>query len=164
MSEPTSYDLHASTHVSATPDEVYRVASDITRMGEWSPECIGGEWASGEPGTAGATFKGHNRHRDDVWTTECEVTAAEPGRRFAWAVLSYQPTPDNSLWSFEIEPDGDGCTLTQRFQMKQPPSRLVSIKESLPAERGATFYEFRRTRLQQAMQQTVDAIRDAAER
>ncbi|WP_168585952.1 hypothetical protein [Saccharopolyspora sp. ASAGF58] len=38
--------------------------------GEGSPECVGGEWASGEPGTTGATFKGHNRFRDDLWTTE----------------------------------------------------------------------------------------------
>ncbi|WP_190819798.1 hypothetical protein [Saccharopolyspora pogona] len=75
-----------------------------------------------EPGTTGATFKGHNRFRDDLWTTE----------------------RDNSVWSFDIEPDGDGCTLTQRFRMKQPPSQLLSIRDSLPADRAATFLEFRR--------------------
>ncbi|MBB5154282.1 SRPBCC family protein [Saccharopolyspora phatthalungensis] len=164
MSEPTSFDLQASTRVSATPDEVYRIASDITRMGEWSPECTGGEWATGEPGTVGATVKGRNRFRDDTWTTECEVTAAEPGRRFAWAVPTHSPTPDNSVWSFEFEPDGAGCTLTQRFRMRQPPTPLLSIRDRLPAERAATFLDFRRSRLQQAMQQTVEAIKDAAER
>jgi hypothetical protein len=79
-------------------------------------------------------------------------------------VLSYSPRPNNSVWSFEIEPDGAGCELIQRFRMQEPPSRLLSIRDSLPAERAATFLEFRRSRLQQAMQQTVDAIRDAVER
>ncbi|GAA0508091.1 hypothetical protein GCM10011581_20020 [Saccharopolyspora subtropica] len=162
MSEQ-SYDLSASTRVAAPAAEVYRIASDITRMGEWSPECVGGRWLSGEPGTVGARFEGHNQNRDRHWTAECEVIAAEPGRRFAWAVLSHSPTPDNSVWSFELEPDGDGCTLTQRFRMKQPPSRLLAIRDSLPPEKAATFLDFRRQQLQEAMQQTVDRIRAAAE-
>lgn len=131
-------------------------------MGEWSPECVGGEWASGEPGTTGATFKGHNQVRDNAWTTECEVVAAEPGRRFAWAVLG-APRPDNSVWSFEIEPDDAGCELIQRFRMQEPTHQLLSIRDSLPAEKAATFLEFRRSHLQQAMQQTVEAIRGAVE-
>lgn len=163
MDAPTSFDLSATTDVAAPAEEVYRIASDITRMGEWSPECVGGEWISGEPGTVGARFHGHNRHRDDTWTTECEVVAAEPGRRFAWAVLSYSPTPDNSVWSFEVEPTDTGCSLTQRFRMKSPPSRLLAIRDALPPEKAATFLEFRRGRLEQAMQQTVDRIKAAAE-
>ncbi|MER6989437.1 SRPBCC family protein [Saccharopolyspora hirsuta] len=164
MAETTSFDLHATVEVAATAEAVYRVASDITRMGEWSPECVGGEWTSGEPGAVGARFEGHNRFRDQTWTTECEVVAAEPGRRFAWAVLSYSPTSDNSVWSFEIEPTSGGCALTQRYRMKSPPTRLLAIRDSLPPEKAATFIEFRRGRLQEAMQQTVERIKAAAER
>lgn len=163
MTEPTSFDLHATARVLADADAVYRVASDITRMGEWSPECTGGEWISGEPGAVGARFHGHNEARGDTWTTECEVRVAEPGRRFTWAVITFSPAPDNLVWSFEIEPTADGCALTQRFRMASPPSRLLAIRDSLPPEKAATFMEFRRGRLQEAMQQTVDRIKAAVE-
>ncbi|MGW1681768.1 SRPBCC family protein [Saccharopolyspora sp. NPDC002376] len=163
MTESTSFDLHATAEVAATADVVYRVASDITRMGEWSPECTGGEWMSEEPGAVGARFKGHNRLGDDTWTTECEVLEAEPGRRFAWAVLAQSDPSENPVWSFEVEPTADGCRLTQRFVMKSPPSQLLAIRDSLPPEQAATFLEFRRGLLQEAMQQTVDQIKAAAE-
>lgn len=163
MAEPISYDLRATAEVAATADAVYRVASDITRMGEWSPECTGGEWKSGEPGTVGARFHGHNQVRGDTWTTECEVLAAEPGHRFAWEVLTAPSPTDNVVWSFEIEPTAEGCALTQRFRMKSPPDRLLAIRDSLPPERAATFAEFRRGLLQKGMQQTVDRIKAAAE-
>lgn len=81
-SEPT-YDIHAAVHVKAAPEDVYRVAADITRMGEWSPECTGGEWTEGTPGATGSRFLGHNCVGERTWSAECQVVAAEPGRRFA---------------------------------------------------------------------------------
>ncbi|MER7078906.1 Polyketide cyclase / dehydrase and lipid transport [Saccharopolyspora kobensis] len=163
MAELISYDLHATAEVAAPADAVYRIAADITRMGEWSPECTGGRWKSGEPGAVGARFEGDNQARGDTWTTECEVIAAEPGRRFAWEVLTAPALTDNMVWSFEIEPTADGCALTQRFRMKTAPDRLLKIRDSLPPERAATFPEFRRELLQKGMQQTVDQIKAAAE-
>ncbi|MER7010472.1 SRPBCC family protein [Saccharopolyspora sp. NPDC000359] len=163
MAETISYDLQATVEVAATPAEVYRVASDITRMGEWSPECVGGEWTTGEPGAVGARFRGHNRRGDRSWSADCEVVAAEPGRRFSWAVLSNPSDPEASVWSFEIEPTSDGCVLTQRYRMKSPPARLLAIRDSLPPEEAATFAEFRRGLLEEGMRQTLDGIRKSVE-
>lgn len=159
----TSYDIHASARVDASPDAVYAVASDITRMGEWSPECVGGEWKQGEPGALGSRFLGHNRAGERTWSAECEVVGAEPGRRFAWAVLSSSPDNENSVWSFEVEPDGDGSLLTQRYRMHTVPGGLRQVMAELPPEKAETFLEERRTQLQDAMRQTVEGVKKAVE-
>ena len=158
-----SYDISASTRVAADPEAVFRVASDITRMGEWSPECTGGEWIQGEPGTVGSRFRGHNRRGEDTWTTECEVIAAEPGREFAWAVLTYAPRELASVWSFELALEDGGTLLTQRYRMVEPPARLLSFVEGLPDDRVRTFAEKRRAMLEKAMTETVAGIKAAVE-
>jgi hypothetical protein len=158
-----TYEIHASTHIKAALDDVYRVASDITRMGEWSPECTGGEWTEGEPGALGARFRGHNQVGERTWNVECQVVDSEPGRRFAWAVLTAAPDADTAVWSFEVEEDVDGSTLTQRFVMQQPTEGLLSIMSQLPPEKAETFLDDRRANLQRALHQTIDGIKKSIE-
>lgn len=160
--EHIEFELSASVHVNAPTDQVYAVASDITRMGEWSPECVGGEWVSGTPGAVGARFRGHNRAGDDEWSTDCEVVTVEDQHTFAWCVLTSTDAGD-PVWSFEIDPAAQGCTLTQRFRMPQAPERLLRIRDSLPPEKAATFLEYRRGKLREGMQQTVDGIKRSVE-
>jgi polyketide cyclase/dehydrase/lipid transport protein len=42
----TVHGMHreASIEIHASPEAVYDLVSDLPRMGEWSPENIGGEW------------------------------------------------------------------------------------------------------------------------
>jgi len=42
----TVHGMHreASIEIHASPEAVYALVSDLPRMGEWSPENIGGEW------------------------------------------------------------------------------------------------------------------------
>ena len=42
----TVHGMHreASIEINASPEAVYDLVSDLPRMGEWSPENIGGEW------------------------------------------------------------------------------------------------------------------------
>ena len=47
--------------INASPETVFAMVSDLTRMGEWSPENQGGQWVKGATGPAvGAQFKGRN--------------------------------------------------------------------------------------------------------
>ena len=39
-----------SREISASADAVWPLVSDLTRMGEWSPENQGGEWIKGASG------------------------------------------------------------------------------------------------------------------
>ena len=48
MATPTNDEV--TIDVSAPPERVYGLISDITRMGEWSPECRRCEWIDGATG------------------------------------------------------------------------------------------------------------------
>jgi hypothetical protein len=47
--------------ISAYPDVVYDLISDLPRMGGWSPESTGGRWLGGDGPSVGARFLGRNR-------------------------------------------------------------------------------------------------------
>ena len=98
-----------SEDVAATPDAVYAMVSDVTRMGSWSPETTSCRWIDGATGPAvGAKFRGTNKRGPLLWQTTCTVTAAEPGRRFAFEV-SFGPAAISS-WAYDLEPGGPGRT------------------------------------------------------
>lgn len=56
-----------SIEIAATPEQVYAVVSDVSRTGEFSPECRGAEWLDGAagrpraPGSSGTTAAGRWR-------------------------------------------------------------------------------------------------------
>ena len=109
-----SDDVSVKRHIDAPAALVWSMISDITRMGEWSPESTGGSWIKGASGPAvGAKFNGTNRNGKKKWSTTGTVTAAEPGQKFAFAV-DVGPIAI-STWTFDIEPDGDGCNITETW-------------------------------------------------
>src|SRR5262245_39585341 len=59
----TVHGMHreASIEINASPEAVYDLVSDLPRMGEWSPENIGGEWQGDSTGKVGDRYIGHNR-------------------------------------------------------------------------------------------------------
>ena len=60
-----SRNVEVSRDIAASPEAVFAAISDVTRMGEWSPECHACEWGDGATAPAvGVTFTGHNRHGD----------------------------------------------------------------------------------------------------
>lgn len=99
----------ASLRIDAPAETVWSIVSDITQMGRLSPECTGGRWL-GKPGRpeVGARFLGFNRRGWVRWATVNEVVAAEPGREFA-----FDTKQSGTRWRFVIEPDGDGCVVTE---------------------------------------------------
>lgn len=99
----------ATVTIEADPGRVWETVTDITRMGEWSPECTGGRWVRGARGPeAGARFVGSNAHGLMRWRTHCQVVVCEPQTRFAFSVAESGMT-----WGFRIEPEGTGTRLTQ---------------------------------------------------
>jgi uncharacterized protein YndB with AHSA1/START domain len=56
-------DLEVSRDIAASPSVVFAALTDITRMGEWSPETYLAEWNEGcMQAAVVATYTGHNRH------------------------------------------------------------------------------------------------------
>lgn len=112
-----SYELSDSITVAASPAEVFALVSDVTRTGEWSPQCYRAEWnaaAATDPAarTVGATFTGHNRTEDREWSTVSEVVTCDPGREFAWKVTS-----SGTVWGYRLEPVNrrDDATVLTEF-------------------------------------------------
>jgi len=107
-----------SAAIAAPADVVYGLISDVTRMPEFSPENIRGEWLDGATGpTVGARFKGTNKLGSTTWSTKPTVTAAEPGRRFAFKV----PGSSGALWTYELASQ-DGVTVVTESMVQQKAS------------------------------------------
>ena len=138
--------------VAADTVTVWRMVSDITRMGEWSPECVKCEWL-GEPGAVGSTFKGHNKQGWMKWSTTAKVLSAERGKEFAFATMNGDR--EGTRWSYTFEGTGP-TTVTESFESISTP-KLVEIAEKL-------FLRNRQAQLEQGMAKTLAAIKAAAER
>jgi len=108
-----------SREIAASPEQVYDMVSDLTRMGEWSPENEGGEWLD-DPAEArpGARFRGRNRHGKKSWTSVATVLEADPGRRLSFRV-TVGPVKV-SRWSYLFEPVPAGCRVTESWVDLRP--------------------------------------------
>lgn len=112
-------DAVVERHVDAVPESLYELVSDVTRMGEWSPETTSCRWVGASGGAAvGARFRGSNRNGWRRWSTTCTVVAADPGRRFAFDVV-FAGVPI-AHWSYEFAPEGAGCRVVESWEDRRP--------------------------------------------
>jgi hypothetical protein len=131
------------------------MVSDVTRVGEWSPETRSAEWIDGATGPAvGARFKGHNK-RKGPWNTKCTVTAADPGKRFAFDVGKGE-----TRWAYDIAPAADGCQVTESFEIVKVPGPFGRWSTKLGT--GVTWAE-REGDLVHGMEETLRRLKAAAE-
>ncbi len=115
-----------TVHMAASPDKVFELVSDVTKIGLYSPETFEAEWLEGATGPAvGAKFRGHvkrNGKGPTYWTT-CTVLECEPARVFAFGV-GPADKPIN-VWRYQLEQQGDGTDVTESFQLAQTASLRV---------------------------------------
>ncbi|MCT2587379.1 SRPBCC family protein [Actinophytocola sp. S1-96] len=104
--------------VDASPEAVYGLVSDPVAMAAFAEEFYRARWLRGatEAGV-GNRFLGSNRNGWHRWVTYATVTAAEPGRLFAYRVRFVVPI---SRWEYEITPEGAGCRLAVRNWLRAP--------------------------------------------
>jgi uncharacterized protein YndB with AHSA1/START domain len=110
----------ASITIDRPVAEVFEAVVDITRMGEWSPECVACRWADGVDGPAvGATFNGDNVAKAGPitlkrWTTSSEITGYEPEALFEFVAEGY------STWRYEFEARDGSTVVTESFSFPPP--------------------------------------------
>lgn len=103
-----------SIDIEASPEIVYAILTDLTRISELSPECYKAEWENGSTGAAvGAKFRGYNQNGNHKWDQGCVVVAADPGKEWAFDV----PADDGraTTWRYEMKPTDNGCRVTESF-------------------------------------------------
>ncbi|MHB9864565.1 SRPBCC family protein [Streptomyces sp. YIM S03343] len=169
------FELDARILVSATPAEIYAVVSDLGRSKEWSPECMGGEWITGEPSAVGSVFRGENLRSEDVvgwaplvrgtWYTEARVVAAEPGRTFRWMMLTHAQEDQESIWGFDIDDAGDGASwLVHHFRMGRATAGIHKIVADLDEADRVRFVEEWTSKLVQDLDATLTRIKAVIEK
>src|SRR4051812_32826080 len=141
--------------MAASPAEVWALISDVTRIGEFSPETFEAEWLEGASGPAPrARFRGHVKRNGigPVYWTVCRVDTCEPEREFAFTVLAGN-RPVNR-WGYRLAPTPAGCDVTEWFAMVEHP--LAKVYWALLGRwRGRTNVE--------GMRQTLERIKAVVE-
>jgi hypothetical protein len=168
-----TFQICVEVDVDRPPDEVYAVVSDLRRSGEWSTECTGGSWVSGEPATVGAVFRGDNFRAGDVvswapvarghWSTEAQVVAAEPGVTFCWAMRDSAGRLQESVWGFDIEPRGSGSLLIHHFRMGRLTEGMRSFKAQMSAQEQRRFLREWGRKLERDVAATLERIKAVIE-
>lgn len=137
--------------VDVDPETVYAQVSDPTQMGRWSPENRGAV-VLGKPGPAyvGMEFVGSNRRGRGRWVTRCVVTAADPGRRFAfdvrtWGVRRPSVPVRIATWEYTFEAADGGTLVTETWtDGRRGWPDLVTGVFDRAATGGRTFADFQR--------------------
>ena len=120
-------DLSVSRDIAASPDAVFTALTDITRMGDWSPENYASEWHDGFSRAAvGAMYTGHNRNGDKEWTTESRIVELVPNQRFFFDCLARDFV--FAKWGYSIEAIDGGSRVTEYWQDLRPEAALERSK------------------------------------
>ena len=133
----------ASIEIAAAPEVVWNLVAEITRMAEWSPECVRAEWESGATGPAvGAEFHGFNQVGTFEWDAHGVVSECEAGKVFEFLVPRDSETA--TRWRFEFASTGSATTLTESFDapginVEGSPSNFEGRHEMLVEGIGTTI-------------------------
>jgi uncharacterized protein YndB with AHSA1/START domain len=142
--------------IGETPERLYEVVSDLTRMGEWTAECERVEWTDGSTGVReGATFVGHNRggpRKMIRWSRRGRVLKADPGREFAFA--TEEGGREGTVWRYRFEPVDGGTRVTESYEVHKIPvwARILDVPTN------------RHREIQENMQRTLQQLKTAVEK
>ena len=144
----------ASVVINQDPATVFALITDVTRTGEWSPECTSGRWVGGATGPAvGAKFEGDNAlvvggMTLKRWTTTSEVTEYVPGELFAFLAEGY------TTWRYDLEAVEGGTSVTESFDFTTASATQRFLYETV-VRRPASMVK--------GMQKTLDRMKAALE-
>ncbi len=113
-------------HIEAPPKDVWALITDVTRIGEFSPETIAGKWTRGSTGPeVGASFAGQVKRNGvgPTYWSPCTVTKCVENELFEFAVGTDSVKLNN--WGYRLEAEGAGTKVTEYFRLEPAlPMRL----------------------------------------
>ncbi len=161
-----------SLHIDAPPERLWRMVSDVTRMGEWSPITYRCEWLAGASGPQeSARFKGYNKLSPAKWWTICEVTESVKGKVFEFRTVDVSfpfslgvRGREMTRWRYDFEPDGIGTKVTESYSVAFTPPVLripEQIARRIPGV--STLMDRRRAQTELGIKQTLERLKVVAE-
>jgi len=119
-----------SRQIAGTPERVWSLVANVTRMAEWSPTAQRVEWVGDASGPEiGARFRGHNRQSGVRWSRECVITTCEPGRELTFETV-FHDAP-STRWQYRFEPSDGGTRATESYEVLSMP-RWVRAMRRVP--------------------------------
>ena len=146
--------IEESIEIAAAPAAVWALVSDVARMSSWSPQVVR-TIVRGGPVQQGTRFFNINHRGPLFWPTRAKVVAFEPHRHFAFRIKE-----NWTVWSFTLEPAGDGGTrVTQR---REAPQGISGVSRGLTrvALGGQQVFV---DELRAGMRQTLERVKAEAE-
>ncbi len=149
---------HVETVVIATsPEDVYDLVADITRMGDWSPVCTAGEWVDDTHGS----FIGTNAMGDYTWQTTCRVDVAERGKEFTFVNRGQNGDEELVRWSYTFAAVPSGTEVTESWQVL--PEYEPSMARIMPDMNLEEYLDGVKPTTQAGMTETLARVKTAAE-
>jgi Polyketide cyclase / dehydrase and lipid transport len=141
--------------ITLSPEDLYDMVTDVTRMGEWSPVCTTCWWDEGASPEVGAWFSGRNVAGDATWETRSQVVVADRGREFAYLV-------GGSLvrWGYTFEPVDGGTRLTESWEFL--PDGIAMFEKHF-GDKAQTHIEARTEAAHSGIPITLAAMKKSAE-
>jgi uncharacterized protein YndB with AHSA1/START domain len=147
--------VSVTREIDAPVDHVWAMVSDVTRMGEWSPENESAVWIGGatalEPGSK---FRGTNRNGKKKWDTVAVIVDVDPGRLFSFRVTAAGFKV--AEWRYLVEPTTSGCRLTETWIDQR--GRIAKVLGKPVSGVGD-----RATHNRSTMEQTLERLKAVAE-
>jgi Polyketide cyclase / dehydrase and lipid transport len=141
--------------IARAPEHLYDMVSDVTRMGEWSPECRTCWWDEGAGPQVGSWFTGRNEAAGRTWETRSEVVSADPGRAFTFVVGG-----NLVRWGYAFAPVEGGTEVTETWEFL--PDGIAMFKQRFGAD-ADTQIENRTRTAHSGIPATLAALKKAAE-
>jgi len=141
--------------ISRSPEDLYDMVSDVTRMGEWSPVCTACWWDVGAGPEVGSWFTGRNELPERTWETRSEVVVADRGREFAFVVGG-----KFARWGYKFAAVGDGTQVTESWEFL--PDGIAMFRERFGADAESEI-DNRSEAARSGIPTTLRAIKQAAE-
>jgi hypothetical protein len=137
---------------------MYDLVTDLTRMGDWSPENLGSEWIEGEPAALGSRFMGRNRRDDVEWEGGGIVIAATRPHEFAW-IMGDDPRCPRGTWRYLFRADGRLTHVTETYELGPGDSGFREMLAGLSADDCSAALDVRRAQLQSGMRLTLARLK-----
>ena len=111
-----------TVRIDAPVSRVWDLVSDVTRIGEFSPETFEAKWTRGSTGPeVGASFAGHVKRNGvgPTYWSPCKVTRCVEGELFEFGVGTDAITVNN--WGYRLTPvgpEGAATDVTEYFRLE----------------------------------------------
>jgi hypothetical protein len=130
MVELSDLQVSRTIAVAASPEHVYEIISDVTRIGELSPVCKAAWWDEGSGPREGGWFTGRNEVEGrDPWERHCEIITAEPGHAFGWVAGGREQGV--AEWSYRFRPIEQGTEVEESWRILRMVEQLRALGDDV---------------------------------